>query len=101
VADLVLEHFGLKSSFEGVYGSELDGRLSQKTAVIYHVLRAHRLATAATAMIGDREHDVLGARANCIQAIAVTYGYGSCEELLAAGPDAICERPQDLIRLVS
>lgn len=100
VADLVLEHFKLRACFEGVYGSELDGRLSRKVDVIRHVLCTHQLDVTTTVMVGDREHDVLGARANCIRAIAVTYGYGSLEELRGAGPDAMCERPEQLICLM-
>ncbi len=31
-------------------------------------------------MIGDREHDILGARRNGIDTVAVEYGYGSAQK---------------------
>ncbi len=50
-------------------------------------------------MIGDREHDVIGARNNGMRSISVTYGYGSRAELIAAAPDEWVDRPEDLISL--
>ena len=37
-------------------------------------------------MVGDRDHDVLGALQNGLPCLGVTWGYGSVEELLTAGP---------------
>jgi phosphoglycolate phosphatase len=51
-------------------------------------------------MIGDREHDVVGAKTNCIFSIGVTYGYGSREELANAGADAICDSPEEILALI-
>ena len=47
-------------------------------------------------MIGDRKHDILGARQNQLSSIGVLYGYGSAEELQNAGADALAKTPQDL-----
>ena len=49
------------------------------------------LIAAATVMVGDREHDIRAARQNGLRSIGVTYGYGSVEELQAAGADVLCE----------
>jgi phosphoglycolate phosphatase len=38
-------------------------------------------------MIGDRKHDLIGARSNGLQAVAVGYGFGSEEELRAHTPE--------------
>jgi len=40
-------------------------------------------------MVGDREHDVIGARNNGVDAIGVSYGYGTPEELHASGAIAV------------
>ena len=47
-------------------------------------------------MIGDREHDILGARANGMATVAVTWGYAAPGELDAARPDATCASPDEL-----
>jgi phosphoglycolate phosphatase len=51
-------------------------------------------------MVGDRVHDVEGARANGLLAIAVAWGYGSTEELRAAAPDYVVETMDELCALV-
>ena len=48
-------------------------------------------------MVGDRAEDILGAQANGIASIGVTYGYGSLEELRAAGATRICEDPASVL----
>jgi phosphoglycolate phosphatase len=47
-------------------------------------------------MIGDREHDILGAKAHGIPGIGVLYGYGDREELEAAGAEEIAGDVSDL-----
>jgi phosphoglycolate phosphatase len=89
----IIEHFGLSRYFRRVYGSELDGTRSNKAELIAHLLRAESLPAASAVMIGDRSHDMVGARANNVFAIGVLWGYGSREELLGAGAAVLCERP--------
>lgn len=90
----ILDHFDLTRFFDGVYGDELDGRLADKAHLIDHLLASENLAKGETIMVGDREHDVLGARANGLPCLGVTYGYGGAEELDAAGAAALCARPE-------
>jgi phosphoglycolate phosphatase len=52
-------------------------------------------------MIGDRSHDVLGAKANGMAAIGVTYGYGSRDELVAAGARHLCATPRAVLEVIS
>ena len=51
-------------------------------------------------MVGDREHDVLGAKKAGIACIGVLYGYGSREELKRAGAEYLAELPEDIAGLV-
>jgi phosphoglycolate phosphatase len=95
-ARTIVEHFGLGRYFAGVYGTDLHGRLDDKTAVIAHLLRAEGAAPAEALMIGDRAHDVLAARANGVRTLGVLWGYGSRRELVDAGADALCEAPAGL-----
>ena len=80
-ATRIVEHFSLEQFFDGLYGSELNGTRGDKTELISYVLAEERLTAGNTVMVGDREHDVIGA-ANCGMAcIGVSYGYGTAAEL--------------------
>ncbi|KGT47942.1 MULTISPECIES: HAD family hydrolase [Acinetobacter] len=82
----ILEHFGLDQYFKGIYGSELNGERTNKGDLIEYILQQEQLDPATCIMVGDREHDIFGARRNGIDTIAVTYGYGSAEEFAQAKP---------------
>lgn len=97
-AQRILDRFELTDYFERVYGSELCGRHSDKGELIAHLLETER--PTSPIMIGDREHDVLGARKNGVPCIGVTYGYGSEEELDAAGAVALCDSPSAVAEAV-
>ncbi len=99
--DRILDHFDLGKYFHGVYGSEMDGTLSDKGELIAHILEREELSTEATWMIGDREHDIIGARANNVRSVGALWGYGSSEELSAAGADHLCRRPNELPSFVT
>lgn len=95
-AERILEHFGLARHFQAIYGSALDGSLSDKADLIRHVLVTARLPAASALMVGDREHDILGARANAVAAVGVLWGYGSREELQSAGATHLLKSPAEL-----
>lgn len=90
-ADRILVHFDLSQHFAGVHGSELSGVRSDKAELIAHVLVTARISANDAVMIGDRSHDVLGARANGVRALGVLWGYGTRAELTAAGVDELYE----------
>jgi phosphoglycolate phosphatase len=83
----------------GVYGTEPGGNLDDKTQLIATVLHRENLEPNDTIMVGDRSHDMIGARANGLRAVGVLWGYGSREELHAAGADVLLEAPRDLCDL--
>lgn len=99
-ATRIVDHFGLAPLFDAVYGSELDGTRVEKADLIAHALVEERLDPARVVMIGDREHDAIGARSNGIRVIGVTYGYGTEAELRAHGAAAIAAAPGDIPTLV-
>lgn len=100
-AERILRHFDLAQYFDGVYGSELDGTRSNKGELIAHLLAREALRAEDAVMIGDRAHDVIGAKANGVRSIGVLWGYGSREELVSAGADALCDAPEKLVGAVS
>lgn len=94
----ILAHFELHGYFQAVYGSELDGTRTDKKELIAHLLRIEGLLPAHSLMVGDREHDVIGARACGLRSIGVRYGYGQEEELQRIVPDALCDLPLDVAK---
>ena len=51
-------------------------------------------------MIGDREHDIIGAKKTGILSIGVVYGYGSRDELEKAKADKIVDKHVELINAI-
>jgi phosphoglycolate phosphatase len=96
-AERIIDHFKLRAYFECVFGSELDGKRSDKTELLGYALKAVRVDPAQAIMIGDRSHDMIGARNNGMTAVGVLYGFGSKEELVSAGAHHICATPQELL----
>jgi phosphoglycolate phosphatase len=96
-AERIIDHFGLRGHFERVFGSELDGTRSDKTQLLEYALRETSVDPSRAIMIGDRSHDIVGARNNGMSAIGVLYGYGSREELTEAGAHHVCARPHGLL----
>lgn len=92
----IAEKMGLTAHIGAVYGPELDGTLDDKAQLLAHVLRAESIAPEQAVMVGDRQFDMLAARANDVPGVGVTWGYGTREELLDAGARALCQAPGDL-----
>ena len=68
------------------------GSFYTKGDVIRHVLESNNLTDhPSVVMIGDRKHDIIGAKENRLDSIGVLYGYGDREELSQAGADYIVE----------
>jgi phosphoglycolate phosphatase len=103
-ADRILENFDLTRYFSFVSGDEMDGSLTKngKQDVIRIALGtldpARRMGSV---MIGDREHDIFGAREVGIDSIGNTWGYGSRDELEAAGSTWIVDSTDELYRLIA
>jgi phosphoglycolate phosphatase len=93
----IIEHFGLNSYFEHVFGAELDGTRVHKTDLLAYALEKTGVDPLQALMIGDRSHDMIGARNNGMAAVGVLYGYGSREELIGAGASHVCATPGEVL----
>lgn len=93
----ILKHFGLFDYFDFVAGSTLDETRTKKEEVIEYAVREHHIDISKAIMIGDREHDIIGAKKNGLKSMGVLYGYGSREELENAGADFIAPSVRDII----
>ena len=100
-AKTILEHFQLVKHFDFVAGASMDESRNKKGAVIAYALESCGITDkSAVVMVGDREHDVLGAKENDLDSIGVLFGYGSREELEAAGATYIAETVSDILKFV-
>ena len=96
----IIEHFGMGAYIDNVYGSELDGTRASKGDLLRFAIERNPRA-GRRIMVGDRRHDLVGALANDMTPIGVAWGYGSIEELEAAGAASIATMPADLPGLLS
>jgi len=96
----IVDHFGMGRFMQHVYGSELDGTRSKKSELLEYAIGQNPGATTHI-MIGDRKHDLVGALANEMRPIGVSWGYGSVAELASSGAAAIAHAPADLPGLVT
>ncbi len=100
-AKQILDFFHLTEYFDFIAGASMDESRNQKSDVIKYALDNIPLSHGEKAvMIGDREQDIFGAKANKIDSIGVLYGYGSLEELKNAGADFIAETTLDILKLI-
>lgn len=95
----ILDYFKLSSYFDVVVGSEMNGARTSKSEVIEEALKRINMSDKRNEvlMVGDKEHDVLGARAAGLDCVAVAYGYGTQEELTEANPLKIVDSVDELL----
>lgn len=102
----VLDHFGMSEHFEVMVGASLTSERRAKAQIITHALGRLGIPVGIpdmaelVIMVGDRDHDVLGAMHNGIPCIGVRWGYGSDQELLRAGAVALADSPLDVVAMV-
>ncbi|MDG3179947.1 HAD family hydrolase [Streptococcus suis] len=99
-AKQILEHFGISHYFDVIAGASLDSSRISKADVICYAINQLKAFPNHAVMIGDREHDIEGARMHQLPAIGVLYGYGNKQEFEKAGATMIVETVQDLKRVL-
>ncbi len=96
-AKRILERFKIGGYFDFVAGADLEETRVEKADVIRYALGAANAGACARAvMVGDRKHDVIGAKKCGLRSVGVLYGYGSLEELRQAGAESIAEEAKDI-----
>ena len=97
----ILKHFQLYDYFDFVAGASMDDTRNKKSDVIRYALEScHLCGEPSVLMIGDREHDIIGAKQNGLDSLGVLFGYGSYEELKTAGATYIVDKPEDILEYV-
>lgn len=98
-AQTIIDHFGISSHVDGLFGSELDGTNSDKTDLLAHALSETGADPAQCIMLGDRRFDIDGARNNDIPTIGALWGYGEEGELHMAEADALAGHPEEVAEI--
>ncbi len=97
----ILRYFNLTDYFYYAAGANLDGTLTDKAEVIAYALAEGGVTDKSTVlMIGDREHDIIGAKKNGVDSMGVLYGYGSRQELEAAGAEYIAATVEEMTEML-
>lgn len=97
----ILKHFQFEKYFSHVCGACMDGTRTAKADVIRYSMETALITDPSRAvMVGDREHDIIGAHANHMDAIGVLYGYGNRDELESANADFIAENMYEILSIV-
>lgn len=97
----ILEHFHIDRYFDFTAGSTMEETRTNKAEVIVYALESCGITDLSSAvMVGDREHDIFGAKKAGLHSIGVLYGYGGREELQNAGATYIAERVEDIVKLL-
>ncbi len=100
-AKQILEEFDLAIYFDDICGSNLDETRTKKGEVIAYALEKNHITDKEkVVMVGDRKHDIEGAKENDLLAIGVLYGFGNQEEMEKAGAYQIAETIKDLEELL-
>ncbi len=99
-AKQIMARFGLDAYVRDIAGATMDATRNKKGQVIAYALERFGVDAGSCVMVGDRMHDVEGARENGIPCIGVTYGYGDRPELEAAGAAAVADSPEQLLNLL-
>lgn len=100
----ILRLFELLPYFDAVGAATLDHTREQKWEVLAYALEQLQILTPADrehcVLIGDRRFDAEGAARCGIDAIGVTWGHGSAEELRRAPFVALVDTPRQLRQLL-
>lgn len=100
-AKQILAHFGLDGYFDFIGGATMDESRSKKADVINYVINELNIKDlSGVVMVGDRLHDIYGAKQNGINSIGVLFGYGDLNELETAGATHIAETVDDIYRFL-
>jgi phosphoglycolate phosphatase len=100
VAEKVLNDLGLRPYFDGVAGASMGHERRDKASIIAHALRLFDLEPAHSVMIGDRDQDIIGAREHGLPCIAVSYGFGTRDELDSARPAHVVGHSTEILSLL-
>lgn len=100
-AKMIIRHFEFDRYIDDLIGAEATGNHSGKGQLIFELMERNRIpASDSVVMIGDTHYDMNGAKENEISSIAVTYGFGTPENLRNCDPDQLVDSVDELAELL-
>ncbi len=99
-AQTIIDHFGISSYVQGLFGSELDGTNSDKSDLLAHAINVTESDPSRSFMVGDRRFDIDGARNTGLTSIGAVWGFGEPGELHMAEADALASQPEDVPEII-
>jgi phosphoglycolate phosphatase len=95
----ILKYFKVDNYFTFTAGADFEETRVNKGDVIKYALNEAKISDLSkVVMVGDREHDIIGAKENNIKSIGVLYGYGDVIELTQARADYIVKNTEELLQ---
>lgn len=98
IALQMCHHFSLTDYFDGIYGST-DTEF-HKDQVLRRAISEQNSDKKRSILIGDTKFDIIGGQSVGIKTLAITWGYGAKETLLAAQPDYLTDTPQQVLDIL-
>ena len=97
----ILDHFDISKYFMYIAGSNFDGSRTKKDEIIEYAMKACNISDMSRViMVGDREHDIIGAKKVGVDSIGALYGYASGTELEDAGATYIAKTVPDIGKII-
>lgn len=97
----ILEHFKIDKYFDYICGATLDSSRNTKESVLEYAIKKSGVTELFSAvMVGDRHHDIDGAKYVGIDSIGVEYGFAEKDELKNAGATYIVKELDDILEVV-
>lgn len=94
--ETLLEKFGVIKYFDSICGVSFTADCETKASIITRCLAELNTPPDSAIMVGDKNYDIAGAKANNLLSVGVLWGYGNKFEFIEAGADFIAEKPQDI-----
>ncbi|MGE5427828.1 MAG: HAD hydrolase-like protein [Methylococcaceae bacterium] len=100
-AQMIVRHFGFDRYLDDLQGAEYSGKHSSKGQLIAQLMERNQLVPSTSiVMVGDTHYDILGAKEQGISSVAVAYGFGSHQSLIACNPDYLVDSVDELAELL-
>jgi len=87
--DMLLHSFGIAHLFTRIEAVSISGQPRGKSDMIRSAMEFTQFDRKTVCMVGDRKFDLRPAKQLGIWSAAVSYGYGTMEELTAESPDVV------------
>lgn len=96
----LIDKYELTPYFKDIFGADHDNGISNKAQVLQNAVKRLGHIPPDAVMVGDRYHDIEGAKAVGIDTVGVLYGYGDENELTKAGCDYLADSIDDLVQML-